>query len=298
MANWDEIKQEWETTKITLADLAEKHGIKLGTLKSRKSREKWSRDATEKDATKTKKVATINEDAPKDEVVYFADDDESGLNDKQRLFIAYYVKCWNATKAYQKAYKCDYATANANGSRLLANASIREEIIKVRDGLTQDALLDKRTLIQKWIDIAFADITDYVKFGRQEEVIYNNDGQPELDMNGNVKTYAFNYVHLNESAEIDGSLITEVKQGKDGISVKLADKMKAMDFLSKHLDLLNERELKHYQAEKLKAETDFAEMRAAKLRGDKKDTSMLDALVEGRKQYEQMMKEREQHGED
>lgn len=55
MANWDEIKQEWETTKITLADLAEKHGIKLGTLKSRKSREKWSRDAT-----KTVKVATIS----------------------------------------------------------------------------------------------------------------------------------------------------------------------------------------------------------------------------------------------
>lgn len=60
MANWDEIKHEWETTKITLADLAEKYGIKLGTLKSRKSREKWSRDAMEKDATKTAKVATIS----------------------------------------------------------------------------------------------------------------------------------------------------------------------------------------------------------------------------------------------
>ncbi|WP_313150759.1 terminase small subunit [Lysinibacillus capsici] len=252
MANWDEIKLEWETTKITLADLAEKHNIKLGTLKSRKSREKWSRDATEKDATKTKKVATIKEDESKEEIVYFTDDDGSGLNDKQRLFIAYYVKCWNATKAYQKAYKCDYATANANGSRLLANASIREEIIKVRDGLTEDALLDKRTLIQKWIDIAFADITDYVKFGRQEEVVYNDDGQPELDMNGNVKTYAFNYVHLNESAEIDGSLITEVKQGKDGISVKLADKMKALEFLSKHMDLLNENERKQLQNEQLR----------------------------------------------
>ncbi len=65
MANWDDIKQEWETTKITLADLAERHGIKLGTLKSRKSREKWSRDATKKDATKTSKVATIKEDVPK-----------------------------------------------------------------------------------------------------------------------------------------------------------------------------------------------------------------------------------------
>lgn len=59
MIKWDEIKKEWETTKITLGKLAEKHGVKLGTLKSRKSREKWSRDSTKKDATKTKKVATI-----------------------------------------------------------------------------------------------------------------------------------------------------------------------------------------------------------------------------------------------
>ncbi|MCM3179738.1 hypothetical protein [Cytobacillus horneckiae] len=56
--NWDDIKREWETTKITLKALAEKHDIKIGTLKSRKSREGWSRDATKKDATKVKKVAT------------------------------------------------------------------------------------------------------------------------------------------------------------------------------------------------------------------------------------------------
>ncbi|MFA1820567.1 phage terminase small subunit [Virgibacillus oceani] len=57
MAKWEEIRGEWETSKITLASLAEKHNVKLGTLKSRKSREKWSRDATKKDATK-QKVAT------------------------------------------------------------------------------------------------------------------------------------------------------------------------------------------------------------------------------------------------
>lgn len=293
MANWDEIKQEWETTKITLAKLAEKHDVPLGTIKSQKSRDSkngnpWTRDATEQDATKTKKVATVKEDAPKDEVVYFNDDDESSLNDKQRLFVAYYVKSWNATKAYQKAYGCAYSTAMVEGSKHLRNPKIREEIIKVRDGLTEDALLDKRTLIQKWIDIAFADITDYVKFGRQEEVEYEEDGQPAIDMNGNVKTYAFNYVHLNESVEIDGTLVTEVKQGKDGVSFKLADKMKALEFLSKHMDLLNERELKQFQVEKIKAETDFAQMRAAKLRGQKKDTSLLDALVDGRKQYQAM----------
>lgn len=57
--NWKQIRQEWETTKITFRALAEKHNVKEGTLKSRRSREKWSRDATnKKDATKNNKVAT------------------------------------------------------------------------------------------------------------------------------------------------------------------------------------------------------------------------------------------------
>lgn len=64
MANWDAVRQEWENSKITLKALAEKHDVKLGTLKSRKSREKWSRDATgKKDATKSKMVATSDKDA-------------------------------------------------------------------------------------------------------------------------------------------------------------------------------------------------------------------------------------------
>lgn len=49
--NWDEIRQEWETTKITFSKLAEKYGVKVGTLKSRRSREGWSRDAPKRGAT-------------------------------------------------------------------------------------------------------------------------------------------------------------------------------------------------------------------------------------------------------
>ncbi|PKG30862.1 phage terminase small subunit [Cytobacillus horneckiae] len=56
--NWDEIRKEFETSKTTLKALAEKHDVKIGTLKSRKSREGWSRDPTKKDATKKMKVAT------------------------------------------------------------------------------------------------------------------------------------------------------------------------------------------------------------------------------------------------
>ncbi|XYG87302.1 phage terminase small subunit [Heyndrickxia coagulans] len=58
MPNWDEIRKEYESSKKTLKELAEKYNVKLGTLKSRKSREKWSRGSPKKDATKGKKVAS------------------------------------------------------------------------------------------------------------------------------------------------------------------------------------------------------------------------------------------------
>lgn len=48
--------------------------------------------------------------------------------------------------------------------------------------------------------------------------------------------------------------------------------------------------------ELLRAQIDKTRTEAERLKGDKKDTSMLDSLVEGRKQYEQMMKERDDDG--
>lgn len=59
MPNWEKIRSEWETSNITFKNLANKHGVKLGTLKSRRSREQWNRDATSnKDATSIKRDAT------------------------------------------------------------------------------------------------------------------------------------------------------------------------------------------------------------------------------------------------
>ncbi|EJR92070.1 hypothetical protein IKG_05666 [Bacillus cereus VD200] len=100
---------------------------------------------------------------------------------------------------------------------------------------------------------------------------------------------------------VDGSIITEVKQERDGISVKLADKMKVLDKLSQYCDLVPDtfkdqieaerhrmqQEIQKVQIEKVKADTEFAKIRTVKLKGQQKDTSLLDALIEGRKQYEQ-----------
>lgn len=267
MANWDEIKKEWETTKITLADLAEKHGIKLGTLKSRKSREKWSRDATKKDATKTMKVATIKEDAAKEkevveseEVTAFELEGDDGLTDKQRLFCMYYVRSLNATSAYKKVYECSYQTAMANGSRLLSKAKIKETVAELKKQRLESLDLDKFDVLEKYKAIAFADITDFIDFTQVESeatettVEYNPDGSKKSEQT-DVVPYTYTKFAMDHSEEIDGTLITELSKGKDGMfKVKLADKMAALAFLAKYTDVLNENELKRLREEKVKAD--------------------------------------------
>ena len=50
------------------------------------------------------------------------------MNQRRRNFCVYYVKYFNATKAYLKAYGSEYTTANTNGSMLLKNEDVRQYI--------------------------------------------------------------------------------------------------------------------------------------------------------------------------
>lgn len=258
MINWEKIRKEYESSDITLKALAEKYGLKDSTIRSRKSREKWQRNATDKSATQRKNVATIkpqkktasrNKKTPKEPVI-----ENDDLTDKQRLFCIYYIKYFNATKAYQKAYGCEYTTAMVNGSRLLRNAKISAEIDRLKAEQASKLKLDVRDVLQKYIDIAFADITDFVEFGR--ETVTDAETGTE---------YEVNRVKFKDSSEVDGTILTEVKQGKDGVSVKLADKMKALEMLSKYFDLLSENDKKRLQEEKLKAETAKAKAEAERI---------------------------------
>lgn len=164
------------------------------------------------------------------------------LTEKQRLFCLYYVRWFNATKAYQKAYSCDYFTAAANGPRLLGNARIKEEIQRIKDAKIKQTMYSTEDYFQKMIDIAYSDITDYLSFG-QEEV---------QDKNGNA--FMINVINLKESCDVDGTLIQEVKQGKDGCSIKLVSKEFALKWLDKHYSEATD--LQKAQIEQLRAQTD------------------------------------------
>lgn len=239
---------------IKLIDIAQQLGVLDTQIRKWKSQDKWDNELegkgtlpnTKRNVTNKKVSKKKEEKEPIREAVKEVMENEE-LTEKQKLFCIYYSKCFNATKAYLKAYECDYIAANVNGSRLLVKDSIKAMI----DQLTQVTInkeVLKRSLLQKYIDIAFSDIKEYMEFGT--ETIEGKKGEFELSV-----------VKLKDSNGVDGTLISEVSQGKDGIKIKMLDKMKAMDFLSKHTNLLSDEEktkldieYKNLQIEKTKAE--------------------------------------------
>ena len=169
------------------------------------------------------------------------------LTEKQRLFCLYYVRWFNATKAYRKVYDCDYTTAMTNGSMLLRNTKIQEHIQAIKDAKIKQAMYTAEDFFQKMMDIAYSDATDFLSFGRR----INEETGLE-----------YNYVDFLDSSEVDGTLIQEVKQGKDGCSIKLVRKEFALKWLDKHYSEATD--LQKAQLEQLRAQTD-------KLKADSND---------------------------
>lgn len=235
-------------------DIAAKYGVSINTVKSWKKRYAWSRD--KKGCTQNKKGAHKKE-AVAEDVKQVVENDQ--LTDQQRLFCLYQSRMFNYTKAYLKAYPgCSYASAAVLGSRLMKNPVIRKEIEQLKQNRLNREMLTEDDIFQKYMDIAFSDMVDYVSFGRETVPVMGAFGPVEAkDPETGEKTTLtkeVNVVKFRESDEVDGTLISEVKQGKDGASVKLMDRMKALNWLAEHMDMANDEQ--RARIEQMKAKTE------------------------------------------
>lgn len=258
----DSIKaEELYRTGMNLVDIARELGKPEGTVRRWKSTQKWDEQKSERSETKANVRNSNNvntNEAIADEVRQVIDNPE--LTDKQRLFCLKYVRCFNATKAYQKAYGCSYDVANAEGYKLLVNPRVKKEIQNLKQNRLNREMLSESDIFQKYMDIAFADITDFVEFGREEVPVMSMYGPLEIkdDETGEKKkvTKVINTVRFKEYTEVDGTIITEVKQGRDGASIKLADRMKALDWIAEHMDLATEKQRAEIDAIRSKVNRD------------------------------------------
>lgn len=263
---------------ILLKDIAEQLDVPEGTVRSWKKRYDWDNATLQKlECNVAKESAQKKEKVSKVQQVVAADiasvSENQDLTEKQRLFCLHYVRCFNATKAYQKAYECSYNTAMVEGFNTLRNPKIQNEIQALKQSRLNRELLDEHDIFQKYMDIAFADITDFVQFGQEEEYVIGQFGlvQVEDPVTGKKAPLKqkVNTVRFKESDSIDGTLITEVKNGKNGASIKLADRMKALEWLAEHMDIATEEQ---------KARIAVLKMKSAGDEPEDIDTSYVDAL--------------------
>lgn len=254
-----------------LVEIASQLNLPEGTVRRWKCTHKWENERSDKKSERSEKKKVKKKKAAESEVEQVIENPD--LTDKQRLFCICYIRSFNATKAYQKAYEVDYLTAAANGPRMLGNARVKKEILRLKQERLNREFLSESDIFQKYMDIAFADITDYLKFGTEEV--------PVMAMHGPVKikdpetgeekqlTKMVNTVHFKESSGVDGTILAEVRQGKDGASIKLSDRMKALQWLSDHMDMGTEEQ--KAKIAQMKAQTD-------KLTGNNQEIEDLDEI--------------------
>lgn len=263
MENYEKAEKDY-MAGMKYKDIAEKYGTTINTVKSWKKRYDWNR---KEGAHKNKKVCTQNKRSASVALVQLNDGTKETLqNDdltpEQQMFCIYYSRTFNATQSYLKAYGCDYATANAHGYELLSNVVIKEEIQRLKEIKRQQIVAGEEDMVELQMRIAFSDMGAYLSFGQASVPVMAMYGPVQIknEETGEKETLMkeINVVHLNESSRVDTQLIQEVKQGKDGVSVKLADKQKAIDWLTKYFLMHPENKYKA-EFDKKRAEMDKEE---------------------------------------
>lgn len=202
---------------MKLVEIASQLEVPAGTVRRWKSTYHWDseqqNERSEKKSERSESKKSVMKKAVADEVKQVIQNTD--LTDKQQLFCIHYIRCFNATKAYQKAYGCGYTTAVTNGPALLGNTRIKEEILQLKQDRLNREFLNESDIFQKYMDIAFADINDFVDISAG--FVTAKDG-------------------------IDGTIVSEVSNTQSGVKIKLADRMKALQWLTDHMDLATEKQ--------------------------------------------------------
>lgn len=148
-----------------------------------------------------------------------------GLAAKQQTFIREYLVDMNGTQA---AIRAGYSpkTANEQASRLLANVNVKEALAEAWREKIKRADINADDVLRLITRAAFADIRDFVEWGRGDDQI-----------------------QIKPSSEIDGQLVTEISEERKTFpdftetnrKVKMVNKEAMIKLLAQHFGLADAR---------------------------------------------------------
>ena len=179
------------------------------------------------------------------------------LNDKQRRFCEYYTKNMNVIVAAKKAGYA-HSAAHTLGWKLRQNPNINRYIAWLKLKVGHQCHITALDIIDQYIRMAFADITDFVEI---------KDGR----------------VKVIDSDMIDGQLVTEVRRGKDGITIKLADKLSALSKLERYFDVMPadwKQKIEEKKVALMEQKLELEKIKAGQITPEDVDDGFMEALKE------------------
>lgn len=143
------------------------------------------------------------------------------MTKKQKIFADEYLIDLNATRAYRVAYpsvKKD-ETAAAAAARMLRNVKVQEYISERMQERQQRTEVTQDMVVKELAAIAFARATDYAEVKSGTVRIKDTDALSDQQIGA----------------------ISGIKEGANGIEIKLNDKEKALELLGRHLGMWNDK---------------------------------------------------------
>jgi len=139
------------------------------------------------------------------------------LTDKQKRFCEEYIIDLNATQA---AIRAGYSKNRAGeiGYQLLQKTTIQKELQRLKKAREKRTEITADRVLEELAKIGFSNIKDYLAFEDGVLKIYNTEEIPD------------------ELAAAIGS----IKETKHGTSLKLHDKLKALENLGRHLGMFKD----------------------------------------------------------
>ena len=139
------------------------------------------------------------------------------LTPRQQRFVQEYVVDLNATQA---SIRAGYSPngARVRGTQLLANSNIQDALGHSQEERRLRVELEAADVVRQLAAVAFANIADFV-------------------------TWAERGVRLRPAEKIDQiklAAVQSVTSGQHGVTVRLHDKLRALELLAKHLGMFQE----------------------------------------------------------
>ena len=149
----------------------------------------------------------------------------------QDRFVDEWLIDFNGTQA---AIRAGYSERSARSiaGRLLTKDNIQAEISRRQKDLQRRTEVSQERVVKELARVAFADATDYVQV--ETRTVEKDDGTE----------VSYQTVTLKNTAELSPeqrAAIAGIKQGANGIEVKLCDKLKALELLGRHIGMFNDK---------------------------------------------------------